>query len=89
MLDALTKDPVERGLSELSRDLEIPSASLWGILRVLVDQPYVILDKKRRTYRLGFKLMYMSNLLLKASGDHPGFRICHRIDHAISTINEP
>lgn len=67
VLDALTEDPVERNLSELSRELQIPSASLWRILKVLVDQGYVIFDKKRRTYRLGFKLMYMGNLLLNGS----------------------
>jgi len=67
VLDALTEDPVERSLSELSRELRIPSASLWRILKVLVDQAYIIFDKKRRTYRLGFKLMYMGNLMLNGS----------------------
>jgi DNA-binding IclR family transcriptional regulator len=52
---------------ELSEALSIPKASLWRILTVLKDREYVIFDKKRHTYRLGFKLMYIGNTMLTGS----------------------
>ena len=67
VLDALIEDPYELTLSELSERLHIPSASLWRIMKVLTDHEVVIFDKKRHTYRLGFKLMVMGNLLLSGS----------------------
>jgi DNA-binding IclR family transcriptional regulator len=67
VLDALVEDPFEMTLAELSEKLHIPSASLWRIMKVLTDHEYVIFDKKRHTYRLGFKLMVMGNILLSGS----------------------
>jgi IclR family KDG regulon transcriptional repressor len=68
VLETLARDPYEMNLSELSQNLSVPRASLWRILRLLSDEEYVIFDRIRRTYRLGFKFMYMGSVLL--SGSH-------------------
>lgn len=68
VIEALSEDPYEMTMSELSDVLDIPKASLWRILTVLRERGYIILDNKRHTYRLGFKLMYIGNTLL--SGSH-------------------
>ena len=68
VLETLAKDPYEMNLSELSQVLDFPQASLWRILKLLTNEEYIIFDKKRRTYRLGFKFMYMGSVLL--SGSH-------------------
>ncbi len=80
VLETLARDPYEMNLSELSERLEIPSASLWRILKVLAERDYVIFDRKRRTYRLGFKLMHMGHTLL--NGSHfrsPGRELLRRL----------
>lgn len=67
VLEALTRDPYEMTLAELSQQLHIPTASLWRIVKVLTEREYLIFDKRRHTYRLGFKLMSMGNLLFAGS----------------------
>jgi len=67
VLELLSEEPYEMKLTEISHHLKIPNASLWRILKVLSDRQYIIFDEKRRTYRLGFKIMSMGNLLLEAS----------------------
>ncbi len=67
LLELLSKEPFEMNMQEISGRLNIPSASLWRILKVLTDRGYVIFDPKRHTYRLGFKLMSMGNYLLETS----------------------
>ena len=67
VIEALSQDPYEMNMSELSEVLDIPKASLWRILTVLTEREYVILDKKRHTYRIGFKLMYMGSALFAGS----------------------
>jgi len=64
VLEALARDPYEKSLSELSAELGIPAASLWRILKVLTESQYTIFDRRRHTYRLGFKFMYMGSPLL-------------------------
>ncbi len=68
VLETLARDPYEMNLSELSQHLSVPRASLWRILKLLSDEEYIIFDRTRRTYRLGFKFMYMGSVLL--SGAH-------------------
>ncbi len=68
VLEALSEDPYEMTQSELSEKLNIPPASLWRIVKVLTENNYTLFDKKRHTYRLGFKLMYMGNIVF--SGGH-------------------
>ena len=67
VIEALSEDPYEMNMMELSEALDIPKASLWRILTVLTERKYVILDKKRHSYRLGFRLMYMGNTLIEGS----------------------
>ena len=68
VLETLAQDPYEMNMVELSEKLDIPAASLWRILKVLTDSEYLIFDRKRHTYRFGFKLMRMGGALL--SGAH-------------------
>ncbi len=67
VIELLSEEPYEMSFSEISTKLNIPGASLWRILRVLTDRDYIIFDNKRRTYRLGFKIMSMGNFLLETS----------------------
>jgi len=68
VLELLARDPFELNLQELSHQLNIPRTSLWRILKILTDEEYVIFDRRRRAYRLGFKFLYMGSVLL--SGSH-------------------
>ena len=68
VIEALSEDPYEMNMMKLCEALGIPKASMWRILTVLRERGYIILDQKRHTYRLGFKLMYIGNTLL--SGSH-------------------
>ena len=67
VLETLARDPYEMNMSELSEKLDIPAASLWRILKVLTDNDYLIFDRKRHTYRCGFKLMRMGSALLNGA----------------------
>jgi DNA-binding IclR family transcriptional regulator len=67
VFEVLTRDPYEMNLQELSTQLKVPRTSLWRILKTLTQEEYVIFDKTRRTYRLGFKFMYMGSVLLTGS----------------------
>ncbi|MFH1137295.1 MAG: IclR family transcriptional regulator [Pseudomonadota bacterium] len=64
VLEALAQDPYEMNQAELAEKLDIPPASLWRILKVLTDGEYLILDRKRHTYRFGFKLMRLGSAML-------------------------
>ncbi len=67
VLEALARDPYEMNLSQLCKGLDVPRASLWRILKVLTNEEYIIFDGERRTYRLGFKFMYMGSVLMRGS----------------------
>lgn len=67
VLELLSEKPYEMGFREIKEKLGIPPSSLWRILKVLVERGYVLMDPKRRTYRLGFKLASMGNFLLENS----------------------
>lgn len=67
VLEALARDPFELTLAELMQELKIPHASLRRILITLTDREYIIFDQKRRTYRLGFRFMYLGNVLFNGS----------------------
>ena len=80
VIETLAKDPYELSLSELAESLDIPQASLWRILKTLRDEGYVLVDKRRKTYRLGFKFLYMGSVML--SGAHfrtPGKELLKRL----------
>ena len=67
VLENLARDPYEMKLTELAEELDIPQASLWRILKVLTEHDYVIFDKGRHTYRLGYKFMYLGNIMFGGS----------------------
>lgn len=67
VLELLSERPYEMGFQEIVHRLRIPPSSLWRILKVLVERGYILMDPQRRTYRLGFKLATMGNVLLENS----------------------
>jgi DNA-binding IclR family transcriptional regulator len=70
ILEVLAGADSELSFSSLKQELEIPAPSLWRLLHVLRDSGYVLYDPERHTYRLGYKFLYMGNILL----DRLGFR---------------
>jgi DNA-binding IclR family transcriptional regulator len=68
ILEALASADVEFTFSSLKQESKIPAPSLWRLLRVLRDSGYVIYDPERHTYRLGYKFLYMGNILLGRMG---------------------
>jgi DNA-binding IclR family transcriptional regulator len=70
ILEVLAGADEDLPISVLKEEAEIPGPSLWRLLRVLRDNGYVSYDPQRHTYRLGYKLLYMGNVLL----DRMGFR---------------
>ena len=68
VIELLAEENAELNLRSISEKLGIPSPSLWRILRVLRENGYVIFDPKQKTYRLGFKFFYLSNILLSGLG---------------------
>ena len=74
VLELLAKEESELTLRSISERLGIPTPSLWRILRVLRDNGYVLLDPDKKTYRLGFKFLYLGNILLNEMGFRSGAR---------------
>jgi DNA-binding IclR family transcriptional regulator len=70
ILEVLAGADEDLPVSVLKEEAKIPGPSLWRLLRVLRDNGYVSYDPQRHTYRLGYKLLYMGNILL----DRMGFR---------------
>jgi len=68
VLELLAEDGSELGLKSISRTLDIPVPSLWRILSVLREDGYVLLDPGTKTYRLGFKFLYLGNIVLNRMG---------------------
>ena len=70
VLELLAEEGSEMGLSAIAQRLDIPVPSLWRILGVLTENGYVLFDSGTKTYRLGFKFLYLGNVVL----DRMGFR---------------
>ncbi|VBB46273.1 IclR helix-turn-helix domain protein [uncultured Desulfatiglans sp.] len=70
ILEVLAAADGELSFSSLKETSQVPGPSLWRLLHVLRDTGYVLYDPKNHTYRLGYKFLYMRNLLL----DRIGFR---------------
>ena len=68
VLELLAQEESELSLKLMSERLSIPTSSLWRILSVLWDNGYVIFDRETKTYRLGFKFLYLGNILLNRMG---------------------
>jgi len=68
VLELLAQEESELSLKSISERLSIPTPSLWRILCVLRDNGYLLFDKSKKTYRLGFKFLYLGNILLNRMG---------------------
>jgi IclR family KDG regulon transcriptional repressor len=68
VLELLAEETSELGLKSIAHTLNIPVPSLWRILGVLRENGYVLFDPGRKTYRLGFKFLYLGNIVLNRMG---------------------
>ena len=68
VLELLAQEEYELSLKSISERLSIPTPSLWRILSVLRDNGYLLFDQDKKTYRLGFKFLYLGNILLNRMG---------------------
>ena len=68
VLELLAQEESELSLKSIGERLDIPTPSLWRILWVLRDNGYLIFDQDKKTYRLGFKFLYLGNILLNRMG---------------------
>jgi IclR family transcriptional regulator, KDG regulon repressor len=64
ILDCFTEKRGEIGLSELSRLLDLPKATVLRLARTLESKGYLIQDTENQTYRLGPKVVGLGNLFL-------------------------
>ena len=68
ILELLAEDGTEMGLKSIAQKLDIPVPSLWRLLGVLRENGYVLFDPDRKTYRPGFKFLYLGNAVLNRMG---------------------
>jgi DNA-binding IclR family transcriptional regulator len=68
VLDLLAQEGAELTLKAISERLAIPVPSLWRIMGILRENAYVLFDPDRKTYRLGFKFLYLGNIVLNRMG---------------------
>lgn len=68
VLELLAQEESELSLTSISERLTIPAPSLWRILCVLRDNGYLLFDQEKKTYRLGFKFLYLGNIMLNRMG---------------------
>jgi IclR family acetate operon transcriptional repressor len=68
VLDLLAEEGSEVGLKSIAQTLDIPVPSLWRILGVLRENGYILFDPNKKTYRLGFKFLYLGNIVLNRMG---------------------
>ena len=68
VLELMAREESELTLKSIGERLVIPIPSLWRILSVLRENGYVIFDQEQKTYRLGFKFLYLGNILLNRMG---------------------
>jgi len=68
VLGLLAEEGSELSLKSIAQALDIPVPSLWRILGVLKENGYVLFDPDKKTYRLGFKFLYLGNIVLNRMG---------------------
>lgn len=68
VLELLAEEEAELSLKSINRRLDIPTPSLWRILKVLMENGYLLFDRDRRTYRLGYKFLYLGNIFMSRMG---------------------
>lgn len=68
ILELLAEVENELNFKSIRDRLAIPGPSLWRLLEVLRQNDYVVYDPESRTYRLGFKFLYLGNVVLNRMG---------------------
>ena len=68
IIELLAEQNAELGLKSISQALEIPVPSLWRLLGVLTENGYLLFDRDKKTYRLGFKFFYLGNMAMNRMG---------------------
>lgn len=64
LMDCFTENRREIGLSELSRLVDLPKATVLRLARTLESKGYLIQQEDNQTYRLGPKVVGLSNVFL-------------------------
>jgi DNA-binding IclR family transcriptional regulator len=64
VLELLAEEESELSLKTIGERLAIPAPSVWRILSVLKDKGYLLFDQEKKTYRLGFKFLYLGSIML-------------------------
>ena len=68
VLELLAEEEPELSLKSIAERLNIPTPSLWRILGVLREKGYLLFDEDKKTYRLGFKFLYLGNVFMSRMG---------------------
>ena len=68
VLELLAEEEPELSLKSIAERLDIPTPSLWRILGVLKEKGYLLFDEDKKTYRLGFKFLYLGNVFMSRMG---------------------
>jgi DNA-binding IclR family transcriptional regulator len=68
VLELLAEEESELSLKSIAERLSIPIPSLWRILGVLRGKGYLLFDEDKKTYRLGFKFLYLGNVFMSRMG---------------------
>lgn len=64
VLEVLATSRNGLGVTEISRMVDLNKSTVYRILMALVDKQYVLKDESIKRYRLGFKLLLLSNQAL-------------------------
>jgi DNA-binding IclR family transcriptional regulator len=68
VLELLAEEESELSLKSIAERLSIPIPSLWRILGVFRENGYLLFDEDKKTYRLGFKFLYLGNVFMSRMG---------------------
>ena len=68
VLELLAEEEPELSLKSIAERLDVPTPSLWRILGVLRENGYLLFDQDKKTYRLGFKFLYLGNVFMSRMG---------------------
>lgn len=86
VFEVLIRNPQGMTFPELVRELRVPKSSLHGLLGVLVERQYLVLDHDARRYVFGVQLFELGQAFLK---HHPETREAKPVMEAIAAeVNE-
>jgi DNA-binding IclR family transcriptional regulator len=68
ILDVLAKNPDGLGVTEISREIDLHKSTVYRLLSTFVKWGYVDQDKKLEKYKLGLKIVELSNCILSSLG---------------------